>query len=227
MKVSETGLKLIQKYEGCHLQAYRDPVGIWTIGYGHTKGVSAGQVITRQQAEQFLREDVERAESAVDRYYGIYHWTQCQYDALVSFAYNVGSIDQLTKKGKRTIQQISTMISAYNKGNGKVLPGLVRRRAEEQKLFDQTECESCTGATDINQNPDNAREDKEIDMPTIRRGSKGKAVKVWQIIVGADPDGDFGSETEKQTKEFQEAHGLEVDGIAGPVSWKTGLESLG
>ena len=63
-------------------------------------------------------------------------------------------------------------------------------------------------------------------MPTIKKGSKGKAVKIWQIIIGATPDGDFGSDTYAKTKTFQKNHGLSVDGIVGPKSWKSGLESV-
>lgn len=63
-------------------------------------------------------------------------------------------------------------------------------------------------------------------MPTIKKGSKGKAVKIWQVIIGAEPDGEFGTDTEKKTIAFQKKHGLEQDGIAGPKSWKAGLESV-
>lgn len=64
------------------------------------------------------------------------------------------------------------------------------------------------------------------DMPTIRKGSKGKAVKIWQIIIGVSADGDFGAKTEKATKEFQKAKGLTMDGVVGKNSWKAGLESV-
>lgn len=64
------------------------------------------------------------------------------------------------------------------------------------------------------------------DMPTIKKGSKGKAVKIWQIIVGVEPDGDFGSKTLSATKTFQKAKGLTVDGIVGGNSWSAGLESV-
>lgn len=68
--------------------------------------------------------------------------------------------------------------------------------------------------------------EEEYDMREIRRGSRGKAVKIWQIIVGADPDGIFGAKTEAATKEFQKKKGLVVDGIVGKNSWKAGLESV-
>ena len=136
MKISEKGLNIIKKYEGCRLKAYRDPVGIWTIGFGRTKGVREGQTITQAQADQFLQEDVAWAEKAVAKYDSIYHWNQNQFDALVSFAFNVGSIDRLTANGTRTIGTISNKIPLYNKASGKVLTGLMRRRAEEKALFD-------------------------------------------------------------------------------------------
>ena len=136
MKISEKGLNIIKKYEGCRLKAYKDPVGIWTIGIGHTKGVREGQTITQAQADEFLQEDVAWAEKAVAKYDSIYHWNQNQFDALVSFAFNVGSIDQLTANGTRTIGTISNKIPLYNKASGKVLTGLMRRRAEEKALFD-------------------------------------------------------------------------------------------
>jgi len=136
MKVSKKGLEIIKKYEGCRLKAYLDPAGIPTIGYGHTSGVKMGQVITQAQAEAYLQEDLYKSEKAVDKYNSIYHWTQPQFDALVSFAYNLGSIDQLTNFGRRSIQEISTKIPAYCNANGVMLLGLKARRAAEKALFD-------------------------------------------------------------------------------------------
>lgn len=65
-----------------------------------------------------------------------------------------------------------------------------------------------------------------VNMKTIKKGSKGDIVRVWQIIVGAEPDGIFGAETQRLTKVFQDDHGLYIDGIVGKNSWKAGLESL-
>lgn len=136
MKISKKGLELIKKYEGCRLTSYKCPAGVWTIGYGHTAGVTPGMTITQAQAEQMLVDDMTKYEAKVNKYQNKYNFNQNQYDALVSFAYNVGSIDQLTQNGTRTIAQISAKFSAYNKGGGKVLAGLTRRRAEEKALFD-------------------------------------------------------------------------------------------
>lgn len=97
MKTSQTGIDLIKQFEGCVLTAYKCPAGVWTIGYGHTAGVKQGQRITAAQAESYLRSDLEKYEKKVDKY-SRYGWNQNEFDALVSFAYNIGSIDQLDRK---------------------------------------------------------------------------------------------------------------------------------
>lgn len=139
MIISDAGLNLIKKYEGCHLTAYRCPSGVLTIGYGHTNSVVAGMTITQEQADGFLRNDVKSAEKYVNQYVPIYHFTQNQYDALVSFTFNcgAGNLKKLVNGGQRTIREISNAIPNYNKGGGKVLNGLVKRRAEEKALFDR------------------------------------------------------------------------------------------
>ena len=82
-----------------------------------------------------LKEDLAKAEKHVNSYDKKYHWTQNEYDALVSFAYNVGNIHQLTAFGTRSKTTIANKILQYTKSNGTVLQGLVRRRNKEQKLF--------------------------------------------------------------------------------------------
>lgn len=136
MKISEVGLNLIKRFEGCRLAAYKDSGGTLTIGYGHTKGVTSGQTITQAQADAFLVEDCGRAEAAVNKYMSKYNFNQNQYDALVSFAFNIGNIDKLTVNGTRTIAQISEKIPAYCNCAGQKLQGLVNRRAAEKELFD-------------------------------------------------------------------------------------------
>lgn len=142
MKTSQNGINLIKKFEGCRLEAYRCPAGKPTIGYGHTAGVKMGQKITQVQAESYLKDDLVKYEKLVKKYDPKYHWNQNQFDALVSFAYNIGSIDQLTANGTRSIQEVAAAIMKYNtaKVNGakKVLDGLNKRRKEEQKLFSST-----------------------------------------------------------------------------------------
>lgn len=139
MNTSKNGIDLIKKFEGCRLTAYRCAAGVPTIGYGHTAGVKIGQSITQEQAEQYLRNDLKKFEQMVMKYDSKYHWNQNQFDALVSFAYNIGSIDQLTDNGKRDYKTISEKILEYNKitVNGKkvVSKGISERRAVEKDLF--------------------------------------------------------------------------------------------
>ncbi len=134
MKTGQAGINLIKQFEGCRLTAYKCPAGVWTIGYGHTAGVKAGQTITRAQAEDFLRADLEKYEKKVDKY-SRYSWNQNEFDALVSFSYNIGSIDQLTADGTRSKAVIAEKITLYNKAGGRVLEGLKRRREAEKALF--------------------------------------------------------------------------------------------
>ena len=138
MKTSSKGVSLIKSFEGCRLKAYKCPVGVWTIGYGHTAGVKEGDIITQEQADEYLRNDLAKYEKAVMNYDGIYHFNQNQFDALVSFTYNcgVGNLKNLTQSGKRTLAQISAILLIYNKAGGVVLRGLQRRRAAEKELFD-------------------------------------------------------------------------------------------
>lgn len=138
MKISQNGINLIKKYEGCHLIAYRCPAGVRTIGYGHTADVFQGQVITQAQADELLKADLAKYEKYVNSYDDTYHFTQGQFDALVSFTFNCGkgNLDKLTDNGKRTLREISDALPNYNKGGGVVLKGLVNRRTEEKELFD-------------------------------------------------------------------------------------------
>lgn len=141
MKINDDGLNLIKEFEGCQLNAYKDPVGVWTIGYGHTKGVYAGQIITKAQAESYLRQDLAESEKAVEKWDPIYHWNENEASALVSFTFNcgAGSLNNLLKNGSRTRAEIAKCILLYNKGiNGKALAGLTNRRRAERELFLKT-----------------------------------------------------------------------------------------
>ena len=102
--------------------------------------------ITKEKATELLKKDLEKFEKHVMKYDSKYNFNQNQFDALVSFAFNVGNIDQLTANGTRTIAQISAKIPAYNKAGGKTLPGLVKRRAKEKALFDRATVSGSTTA---------------------------------------------------------------------------------
>ena len=144
-KISQNGLNLIKQFEGCRLQAYQCAAGVWTIGYGHTAGVKKGQVITQAQAEEYLRQDCKKFENYVNNsaYVPVTELlNQNQFDALVSFTYNCGQGNLKTLCKGRTAAQISANITKYNKAAGKVLAGLVRRRAAEQTLFNKPAAEN-------------------------------------------------------------------------------------
>lgn len=139
MKTSPKGIALIKEFEGLRLKAYKCPGGVWTIGYGHTAGVKSGMVITEAQAEEYLKADL----IAFERYLnglGL-ALNQNQFDALVSFIYNVGtgnfSSSTLLRKVRANPQDNSIVDEflrwVYSKG--RVLPGLQRRRLAEMKLY--------------------------------------------------------------------------------------------
>jgi lysozyme len=143
MKTSNKGIELIKRFEGLRLKAYQDSRGTWTIGYGHTGGVKSGDVITEQEEEKLLENDLKTAENAVNEQN--LSLSQNQFDALVSFVYNVGTrnfrTSTLLKKAKLNANDptIRYEFSRWNKvrRNGVYIPiaGLTRRRAAEADLY--------------------------------------------------------------------------------------------
>ena len=144
MKTSENGIALIISFEGFSPKACKcvSTEKYYTIGYGHYgKDVKASDTITKEKAIKLLKSDLAKFEKKVMKYDSIYHYNQNEFDALVSFAYNVGSIDGLTKNGTRTKAEITKCWTLYTKSGGRVLAGLVKRRDKEKKLF-LTKCEN-------------------------------------------------------------------------------------
>ena len=139
MKTSPKGIALIKEFEGLRLKAYKCPEGVWTIGYGHTDGVRPGMVISERQAEDFLKAEP----IAFEKYLNDLRLAinQNQFDALISFIYNVGtgnfSSSTMLRKVKANPLDNSIMDEflrwVYSKG--RVLPGLQRRRLAEMKLY--------------------------------------------------------------------------------------------
>lgn len=138
-KVSDKGIDMICYFEGFRSKAYKCSAGVLTIGYGHTKGVKAGDVITKEQGLQYLREDVEYAEKYVNNL-GVCE-TQGQFDALVDFVFNLGSGalsgSTLLKKikNKASDKEICKQFRRWVYAGGKKLTGLVRRREAECELW--------------------------------------------------------------------------------------------
>lgn len=143
MKTSNNGIELIKRFEGLRLKAYQDSRGTWTIGYGHTGGVKSGDTITEQEAVELLARDLKTAEDAVNEQN--LSLSQNQFDALVSFVYNVGTrnfrTSTLLKKAKVNANDptIRNEFPRWNKieKNGVYIPiaGLTRRRAAEADLY--------------------------------------------------------------------------------------------
>ncbi len=140
MKVSDKGVALVAKYEGCRLDAYKCPAGVWTIGYGHTAGVKPGDKLpSKEEAMRLLKVDLEKYADSVNNCVkrGLITFTlnQNQFDALTSFCYNCGpgSLQKLVTG--RDAATVANKLLEYNKGGGKVLAGLTKRREEERALF--------------------------------------------------------------------------------------------
>lgn len=134
MNISKKGIDLIKKFEGCKLEAYRCSAGVWTIGFGHTKNVKKGDKITRNQAEEYLKDDLRIFEYYVNTNVEQI-LNQNQFDSLVSFTYNCGLKNLKTLVKDRNIIQIGNAMLLYNKACGKILNGLKSRRKAERELF--------------------------------------------------------------------------------------------
>lgn len=139
MEVSERGLSLIRQFEGLRLAAYKCPAGVPTIGYGTTKGVKMGMTIDKEEAERLLCDDVSRFAQYVEKMVTV-PLTQGQFDALVSFCYNLGpsNLEQSTLLkylNAGLYADAANQFLRWNKVNKSVLAGLTRRRAAEQSLF--------------------------------------------------------------------------------------------
>ena len=139
MKISQTGIDLIKKFEGCRLNAYLDAVGVPTIGYGSTEGVQMGDTITQEEAETLLLKDLERFEAGVTRLVKV-PIDQNAFDALVSFSFNLGlgalqgsTLLKLVNAGDAP--GAAREFAKWKHAGGKILPGLVARRAAESELF--------------------------------------------------------------------------------------------
>jgi lysozyme len=143
MQTNENGIDLIKKFEGLVLESYRDPVGIWTLGYGHIKGVSRGMKITKEEAESFLHQDLASAEAAVRRMVKT-SLSSNEFSALVALAFNIGEsafADSVALKRINAQDRFGAAdaIEWWNRaliqGRAVILPGLVQRRAAEKALF--------------------------------------------------------------------------------------------
>jgi lysozyme len=138
-RINRAGVDLIRTFEGLRLKAYKCPAGVWTIGYGSTgPHVTEGKVITRDEAEGLLVNDLRRFEQAVEQYCPV--TTDNQFAALVSFAFNLGPESLRTSTLRRKHNEgdyvgAAAQFARWTRAGGRVLPGLVKRRAAESALY--------------------------------------------------------------------------------------------
>ena len=140
MKISEEGKALIKKFEGCELEAYKCPAGVWTIGFGFTKGVKEGDVWSQDHAEEMLDIELEEYEEYVSDLVDV-PLNENQFSSLVAWCYNLGPTNLvqstlLSKLNSGLYEDVPHEIKRWNKANGEVLEGLVRRREAEALLFE-------------------------------------------------------------------------------------------
>lgn len=141
MRASAQLISHIKRFESCKLTAYQDTAGVWTIGYGHTKGVKKGDRITQYQAEQFLRDDLAEYERAAGKVQRL--TTQGRYDAVVDFMYNlgIGNFNKSTLKAYiesgRAVWEIQEQFLRWVNAGGRKLGGLVSRRIWEAARFNE------------------------------------------------------------------------------------------
>lgn len=140
MKTSDKGINLIKQFEGLRLKAYKCPAGIWTIGYGHTGGIVKGIEITEKLANDFLLNDLVFFENIVNKYVKV-QITQNQFDALVSFVFNIGpnafkESTLLKYVNMQAFSQVPEQFMRWVKGGkGEIIQGLVNRRQKEVMLW--------------------------------------------------------------------------------------------
>lgn len=226
MKISQKGIDLIKEYEGCSLTSYQDAVGVWTISYGITSAdksvtgttIKKGMKISQATADKWLVECLDKIYAPkVMKYNDIYHWNQNQFDALMSFCYNIGSIDQLTDNGTRSIKTIAEKILAYNKAGGKVLKGLVRRREAEHKLFCKPTKNPYPGKFPALPKRGYFKYGDGIYSNMSYQTDIKRVQKIvnWVMDFNLSTDGKYGEKTDKAVTKMQQRFGLSVNGCFG------------
>lgn len=199
MKTSQAGIDLIKEFEGFRSKAYPDPGtggAPWTVGYGHTSAagppkVDPGLMVTAEQAEDILQSDLKRFEQSINE---LVHpkLTQNQFDALVSFVYNVGisafaKSTLLKRINADQFDQVPAEFMKWTRAGGKELPGLVRRRRAEVKMWRGLETSEPVDPQESNQIPDRPTPSKKITQSkeangALIAGAGGAAAVAEQVL---------------------------------------------
>ena len=218
MQTSAPMRQLIESWEGCRLEPYADAVGVPTVGYGHTgDDVSLGMdPISQEMADQLLAADLGKFEADVTDLCPV--CSQQQFDALVSFAYNLGA-GSLGGSSLRRYHNAGDYTAAagefikWNHAGGVVLAGLTRRRTGEAQVY-------ATGTySDSPSESENQSNGAPAPQPTLTLGATGDAVKTLQTKLGITADGIFGTHTRENVIQYQQNHNLAPDGVVGPATW--------
>ncbi|MEL6496415.1 MAG: glycoside hydrolase family protein, partial [Cyanobacteria bacterium J06623_7] len=212
--INQTGIDLIKKFEGLHLEAYLDPVNIWTIGYGHIQGVAEGMKISPAEAENLLRQDLVRFENAVSEAVKI-DLNDNQFAALTSFCFNLGANSLFQSTLLKLLNQNKIAAAAdefprWDKAGGQSLLGLSRRRRAERALFLGEPWESF-----ITWKPSTTL--RYVQGKPLMKGLEVKKLQQALIRHGVEiiADGIFGRNTKKAVIKFQQQNNLIADGIVG------------
>ncbi len=205
MRMSAAGLAIVKEFEGLRLKAYKCPAAVWTIGYGHTSAAGApivnpDLVITKDEAEEVLERDMEQYEEGVRKYVKV-DLTQGQFDALVDFAYNagVGALAKSTllkKVNAEKFDEVPAEFMKWTKGGGKELPGLVRRRRAEVKLWRGLDTEKPVPVDEARAEPDQPKASKSIMQSkeanaAVVAGGLGTVAVVREVMPMVKEGGDL------------------------------------
>ncbi len=222
---SQEGLELLKAFEGLHklkqgpqgvyVEAYRDPVNVLTIGWGCTEGVYEGMTITVAQAEEMLKKELGKFETAVANAVKV-QINDNQFSALVCFSYNVGAralfeSTLLKLLNQEKFQEAADQFPRWDKAGGQSLLGLSRRRRAERALFLSQPWEAF-----LHWKPERVLRVAEPGQPLVQ-GDEVRQVQQALVKAGFNiqVDGFFGNDTDKAVKQFQQQKGLTADGIVG------------
>ena len=205
MRMSAAGLAVVKEFEGLRLKAYKCPAAVWTIGYGHTSAagnpiVTPDLVISNDEAEQILERDMVQYEDGVRKFVKV-ELTQNQFDALVDFAYNagVGALQKSTllkKVNAGKFDEVPAEFMKWTKGGGKELPGLVRRRRAEVKLWRGLDTEAPVPTSQARFQPDQPKASKSITQSkeanaAVAAGGLGTIAVVQEVMPMVREGGDL------------------------------------
>ena len=218
MRVSNKCIEMVKDFEGLYLETYKDAVNVNTIGYGITNAdkditgttIKKGMKIDKATADQWLEDCLNyKYLPKVMKYQKRYGFNTSQIDALVSFAYNIGSIDGLTDRGKRSIRTIEDKILLYNKAGGKELRGLTRRRLRELEMFRSGSKKFDEGFPVLPSRGYFQLADKGKQVGQVQK------LLAWMDFYTGKIDSIYGPETVKAVKKLQDLIGASQNGKFG------------